>query len=127
MAGIPSARRGEFLLTIVATMAASDTPWIVCEECSMMLSFERAQAREAARTWRSTGRPAGGFALCELQVRGGDHCIKNIDNDSMLAAVRAATTAFTAVKTTLILEKSEGHQIPQRPLVAKKKRWQFWK
>jgi hypothetical protein len=45
--------------------ATIDSPYIVCEKCSKMFSFERGQAKKAAEIWWQTEKPDSGFALCK--------------------------------------------------------------
>lgn len=79
---------------MVGRMASMDTPWMVCEECSRMFSFNRDKGKDMAYSYRSTGKPAGGFRLCRVVQQGMDTIIKNIDDDGMLAALSAARRAL---------------------------------
>jgi len=105
---LPRKSLGANLLMVFARMAKSDTPWMVCENCAVLFSFDLAERREKARICRSTGQPSGGFALCQMRQQGNDIIIDNVDDDGMMAAMRAATNAI-------------------RTLESKKKWWQFWK
>jgi len=85
---------GDKLLHVVARMAKSDTPWIVCTKCFSLFEFDQTDRRRKAEEYLSTGMPADGFALCRLEYRGADLVIENIDDDAMLAALRAAVAAM---------------------------------
>ncbi|OGO08518.1 MAG: hypothetical protein A2Y61_07700 [Chloroflexi bacterium RBG_13_60_13] len=90
------ARVGEQLLHVVARIARLDTPWVVCLRCFGLFPLDPAERKSKAEEYLSTGKPAGGFALCRLEYKGTDIVVENIDDDAMMAALRAAAAADRA-------------------------------
>ncbi len=105
----------EQLLHVVARMARSDTPWIVCSQCFNLFPLDPTDRKRKAHDWLSRGEPAGGFALCRVEYRGADIVIENINDDAMKAALSAAINAMES------LEQPSG----QRSV--SKKWWRFGK
>lgn len=81
------------LLFLVAKRASSDTPWLICKDCSNMFSFNRSAAKANAIRWATTGEPSNGFALCKVSQEGRTAIIEAIDSEAFQAATNAALTA----------------------------------
>jgi hypothetical protein len=54
---VSHAKDASFLFGLVQNQAGQDTGWLVCEECSRLLSFDREQAKRYAR--KHSSRPPG--------------------------------------------------------------------
>ncbi|MBU0567901.1 hypothetical protein KJ693_02925 [bacterium] len=91
---IPESQFAAILPNKVADLASSDTPWMVCDACSRLFSFNRTERRDKARVWRVTGQPARGFALCKVTQRGKDIIVETIDDEGYCSALRAAFEAL---------------------------------
>ena len=89
---------GRILPMIVGNRTKSDTPWVICETCANIFSFDRLERREKAKRWRETGEPSGGFALCRVRQEGNTYTIENIDDDAMIAAMNIAASVLAALE-----------------------------
>jgi hypothetical protein len=98
MHNIPLMTLRKDLVVIVARIARSDTPWIICEACSRLFSFDRIQGKKNALNWRLTGQPAGGFALCRIYEGSEATTVVNIDDDGMIVAMKAAVRAILVIE-----------------------------
>ncbi len=98
MTGRSFSNLARILPVIVGNRTKSDTPWMICETCATIFSFDRHERREKAKRWRETGEPIGGFALCRVRQEGRDFVIENIDDDAMIAAMKVAASALAALE-----------------------------
>ncbi|HIC88731.1 MAG TPA: hypothetical protein EYP04_04950 [Anaerolineae bacterium] len=72
--------------------ASSDTPWVVCENCASMFSFNPTNARNALAKYRQTGEYPRGQAVCTVTIPkdGGRTVVEPTDDQAwqeMLAAI----------------------------------------
>jgi hypothetical protein len=89
---IPEAKTS-LLLFLVAKRASSDTPWLICKDCSHMFSFDHSAAKAYAVRWATTGEPSNGFALCKVSQEGRTAIIEAIDSEAFQTATNAALKA----------------------------------
>jgi len=75
--------------------AASDTPWVICEGCSSMFTFDRKQAQDALEKYRRTGQFQEGQAVCavSLPAGGGRTLVEPIDYETWHVMLNAITAA----------------------------------
>jgi hypothetical protein len=91
-----SDRFSENLLELsIFQRAASETPWVICERCAAMFTFEGRHAREALERYRRTGRSQNAEPVLKLSVpkTGGRILVESRDDDichRMLKAIDAA-------------------------------------
>ncbi len=98
MTGRPYSELGRILPMIVGNRAKSDTPWIICETCANIFSFDRSERREKAKQWRETGEPKGGFALCRVRQEGNTYVIEDIDDEAMITAMNLAASVLAKLE-----------------------------
>ena len=87
--------REDYLLELAFQRASSDTPWVICEGCSCMFSFDRQHARHTLKKYRQTGEFPKGQVVCTVSfpVGGGRIVVEPTDEqtwDAMLEAINAA-------------------------------------
>jgi ribosomal protein L40E len=75
--------------------ASSDTPWVICESCASMFSFDRKQARDVLQKYRLTGEFQRGQAVCTFcsPSDGGSILVEPTDDDAWVAMLKAIKTA----------------------------------
>jgi hypothetical protein len=55
----------KMVMTAFFHFASIDSPYIICEKCAGMFTFNHKQAKKAANIWWQTGKPDNGYALCK--------------------------------------------------------------
>jgi hypothetical protein len=84
------------VMTAFFHFACGDSPYMVCEECAGMFTFERGRAKKAAAIWWQTGKPDSGDALCKYHAArfGGIGQFEPLDVPHLRQAFSAAMLAL---------------------------------
>ena len=88
------------LMSVAYRRASDDTPWVVCERCSAMFSFDRPRSRKDLEKYRRTGEFEGGHAVCEVSAVGKDTVVRPLKDetwDVMLDAIAMGVEQFRKV------------------------------
>ncbi len=86
------------LSRMVFARGSSDSPWQVCEECSLMYEFDRNHAHSELQRFRQTGEPSGGFAVCQLSYQGRDLVADPLDKAAWNVLLESVNIAIAEIK-----------------------------
>ena len=87
-----------FLLNLAYQRASSDTPWLVCEECAHLFSFDAERARAELQRYRATGEPSSGFAICRITYQDKDTVVVPVDDEGWDILLKRLNTAIDEIK-----------------------------
>lgn len=86
------------LSRMVFARGSSDSPWQICEECAAMYEFDRHRAHADLLSFRQTGEPSGGFAVCQLSYQGRDMVADPLDKAAWDVMLESVNTAISEIR-----------------------------
>jgi hypothetical protein len=94
----------KMVMTAFFHFACGDSPYLVCEKCAGMFTFERSRAKKAAAIWWQTGKPDSGDALCKYHAAGfgGIRQFEPLDEPHLSQAFSAAMLALRPSNPELV-------------------------
>ena len=87
-----------FLLNLAYQRASSDTPWLVCEGCAHLFSFDAERARAELQRYRATGEPSSGFAICRITYQDKDTVVVPVDDEGWDILLKRLNRAIDEIK-----------------------------